>query len=327
MKIAIDAMGGDNCPWAEVAGVVSALKEIKNIPELILVGDEQAIRKEFKNQNYSVDSVKVIHAAERVLMDDSPGKVLKTKPNSSMIKAVTLCARGEADGVISAGNTGAFMASAIFGLGRLKGISRPAIGLLLPTLNPNGTPSLMLDAGANVDCKPKNLVEFAFMGVAYIKAVLGMKNPSVALLSVGEESTKGNETVIEAHSILQKSDLNFIGNIEGNDIIKGTADLIVCDGFIGNIILKFYESFPYLINKMSLLKKDDPNYGEFIKLFNRDNYGCGPLLGIKGVVSIAHGSTNPRGFVSAIVNTEKVIRNRVHENIENYIKESSINVN
>ncbi len=325
MVIALDAMGGDFCPQAEIQGVANAIREIPDMPKIIVVGDQELIKAEMCKYGDIFGKIEIVHASERVLMNESPSKVLKSKPDASMIRAVQLCVQGKADAVISAGNTGAFMAASFFILGRLEGVDRPAIGLLMPTLNPLSTPSLMLDAGANVGCKPRHLEQFAFMGAAYMNALYGMDRPKVALLSVGEESTKGNEVVIETHAALQKSGLNFIGNIEGNDILPGKADVIVCDGFVGNIVLKLYESFPYLIRKKLLGNTETPESREFIRLFDRDLYGCGPLLGVRGVVSIAHGNTNARGFVSAIATTQKAVQNKTYRSIEQYLKNNRIN--
>ncbi len=302
IKIAIDAMGGDFAPVNEVIGGINALKNKPNL-EVIFVGDEAKIKKAISDQGYQGSNYSIVHSTQIVTMKDDPSVALKSKKDSSLFKGVELVKKGEADGFVSAGNTGAVMSTSTILLGRVKGVGRPTIGTFMPTIKEQ--PSLLLDVGASVDQKSRFLYEYAIMGSIYVEHILGKTNPRVGLLSVGEEASKGTEEVKLANKILQESELNFIGNVEGRDILAGTSDIIVCDGFTGNVILKFAESF------LSVLKtkiKDFSERGIFNKLkvalmiptlkavlkdFDYQNYGGVPLLGVDGNIIIGHGKSSP----------------------------------
>ena len=236
IKVAVDAMGGDFAPLNDVSGAIIAAEEKKDSLEIILVGKENLINEELKKHKIGLNNISVVNAADVITMHDSPTDSLKTKSDSSISVGINLVKDKKADAFISAGNTGAVMTASILKLGRIKGVGRPTIGSLFPT---DKGKTMVFDVGASVDCKPNHLLEFAVMGSIYMKNVYGIEKPKIALLSVGEEKSKGDNLTIEAYELLEKSGLNFIGNVEGRDVLRGKADVIVCDGFVGNVILKF----------------------------------------------------------------------------------------
>jgi glycerol-3-phosphate acyltransferase PlsX len=310
VKIAIDAMGGDNAPFSIVAGTVMGYRVLQDKIKLILVGDAKKIRHELKGLRAEVMPIEVIDAPETIDMNESPLEAIKQKKNSSINVGLQLQRDGKADAFISAGNTGAVMASSLLTLGRLKGVSRPAIATLFPT--EEGV-ALVLDVGANSDCKAHHLYQFGIMGGIYSKHILKVKNPKVGLLSIGEEQTKGNELTIASHKLLDSSGLNFCGNVEGRDILRHAADVVVCDGFVGNIILKFAESTGGFFSKL-LKKKIRGNlfasigavlmsaaFRSFRQSLDSAEYGGAPLLGINGVCIICHGNSSPRAIKNAIL--------------------------
>lgn len=305
MRIALDAMGTDTAPAAEVAGAIGALRDpATQDVEIILVGDEDLVRAELARHDDVPAGIRVHHAPDRVTVEDSPASVLRRKPNSSMVVGLKLHKAGEADAFVSAGSTGAVMASSLFTLRPLSGVDRPPVGTLLPTA---GELCLLLDAGANIGCKPGHLVQFAHLGSTYMRDVMGRKNPRVGLLNIGEEPGKGDELTIETYDLLtRETGLNFIGNIEGRDIIRGECDVIVCDGFVGNILLKFYESVAGYI--VQLLKAEigpvgDSNSGleRVFRVLDYAEYGGAPLLGLGGVSIICHGGSPPKAIHNALV--------------------------
>lgn len=307
MKIALDAMGGDRSPSVEVEGAISAAKEY-NV-EIILVGDDKLLKSEIEKHESSDLPLSIHHASQRVEMHESPASVLRRKKDSSIIVATTLVREGKASAVVSAGHTGATMAAALFILGPIKGVERPAIATILPTLQ--GV-AIMLDVGANVDCKPRHLFQFAVMGHAYARKVLQKENPRIGLLSIGEEDTKGNILTKETFRHLKESPLNFIGNVEGRDVYTGNVDVIVCDGFIGNVALKITEGVAETIGKLlareiekSFLGKMGylllkPAFTSFRKKVDYAEYGGAPLLGVNGVCIICHGRSSPTAIKNAI---------------------------
>jgi glycerol-3-phosphate acyltransferase PlsX len=325
LRIAIDAMGGDYAPEREIAGALEALRESNEKFEIVLVGDEQVLRRELVKQKANDLSCPVMHASQVVTMEDSPTAALKQKKDSSLAMGMRLHQEGKADAFVSAGNTGAVLSAATLILGRIKGVSRPTIGTFIPA--EHGM-CLLLDAGANVDCRAQHLYEFAVMGSIYIQLLRKKERPTVALLNVGEEKSKGTVAVIEAHKLLAASKLNFIGNVEGCDILKAKADVVVCDGFVGNSILKFGESVPGFlksklkqfaeegfINKIAVglalwplkasLSEMDPN-----------KEGGVPILGVKGVTIIGHGSSTARGIKNMILRAAEVAQIQVNREIE-----------
>ncbi|MDI6703150.1 MAG: phosphate acyltransferase PlsX [bacterium] len=326
MRIAVDAMGGDNAPRAIIEGVIAYLKEEKKDREIILVGDEEVVKRELSL--YSVDGLPIsIEPSKEVIeMEESPAKAIRTKKRSSIVIATNLVRDKKADALVSAGNTGAVMGACFMSLGRLKGILRPAIATLLPTLR---TPSVLLDVGANVDCKPQHLFQFAVMGSVYARYVLKKEKPKVGLLSIGEERTKGNGLVFSAHKLIEDSRLlNFIGNVEGRDIVNGKVDVIVCDGFVGNIVLKFGESFAEMImhelkeefSRNLLLKIGSflvrSGFRRFRKRVDYSEYGGAPLLGIDGVCIICHGSSGALAIKNGVNVASEFVSNKVNVAIE-----------
>ena len=323
MKIAVDAMGGDHAPEAIVEGAVLAAREF-NVP-LILVGISHRVYQELeKYEGWKQLEIEVVHADEVVDMHDSPGKVIRGKRKSSMKVGLDLVKNGEASAFVSAGNTGAVLAYSTIILRPLKGVDRPAIAIQLPTIKGS---SILLDAGANVDCKTIQLFQFGIMGHVYAKYILGKDNPRVGLLSIGEEDMKGNETTKEAFKMLKKSHINFIGNVEGKEVYRGNADVIVCDGFTGNVALKISESLAEMIGtslknmftagmttKLSymLLK---PHLMELKKTVDYSEKGGAPLLGINGVCIIAHGSSSSKAIKNAIFRAHEFIEKRINMHI------------
>lgn len=326
MKIALDAMGGDNSPRVEIEGAVIAASQLGI--EIILVGDENKIRDELKKHGNSHNlPLTIVKATEVITMDELPAMAVRKKRDSSIVVAVRLVKEGKADAVVSAGSTGAVMTACLFELGRLKGISRPALATLMPTLTGD---SVLLDIGANVDCRASNLLEFAVMGNVYARYILKKENPRVGLLSVGEEDSKGNELIKEAYLLFEKGPFNFIGNVEGREIVNGKADVVVCDGFIGNVVLKFGESVAEMI--LTLLKQEftrgilskigvmflRPALKNFRKRVDYSEYGGAPLLGIDGDCIICHGSSNSK----AIMNALRVARDFSLQKVNDHIKEN-----
>jgi glycerol-3-phosphate acyltransferase PlsX len=326
IRIAVDAMGGDFAPQNVVAGAVEALGTLPSDVQVVLVGLENRIRDEFRRLETDGSlPCEIVHASEVVGMDDVPTVALKQKKNSSITVGLTLQKQGKVHAFVSAGNTGAVMSASTIILGRLKGVGRPTIGAFLPS--EQGV-CLLLDAGTNVDCRPQHLVEFAIMGSIYTSYMLQRSNPTVGLLSIGEESTKGDERTLETHQLLRKSKLNFIGNVEGRDILKGKAQVVVCDGFVGNVVLKFAESV------IGLLKSRFRDYAsrhfmrklwiglmygtlkKVLKDFDYQEYGGVPLLGVKGICIIGHGGSTPKAIKNMILRAEEMVRKDVNRHIE-----------
>ncbi len=331
MKIAVDAMGGDYAPEAIVEGAVQAAKVAKGRYQVVLVGDRDKIKKELERLSESNLDIEIVHASEIIGMEESPTEAIKKKKDSSMAVAARLHKEGKVQAVVSAGNTGAFMASSLLSLGRLKGVNRPGLGSFIP--NEKGM-SVVIDVGANAECKPINLLQFGIMGAQYVRHIFDKENPRVGLLSNGEEESKGNALTKEAHQLLKKSDLNFIGNVEGRDILKGTAEVVVCDGFVGNIVLKFAESIVGMLKntiKKSVGKNILSNIGAFLmrpafrqlaKIMDYQEYGGVPLLGVNGVCIVCHGSSSPKAIRNAVREAEKMVRLNVNQLIEAEIAKS-----
>ncbi len=327
VRIAIDAMGGDFAPINEIQGAVLALNE--KIPdvnlEIILVGNEGKIRSGIQQADADVNLFEIVNASQVVTMNDEPTAALKKKKDSSMYKAIELHANGYADAVISAGNTGAMLSTSTVLLGRIKGVSRPTIGSFFPTQK--AYPALVLDVGANIDSKPRFLYEFAVMGSIYIRQVLGVENPKIALINIGEEKSKGTEVVKETYKMLKDSELNFVGNLEGRDMLQGAADVFVCDGFTGNILLKFAESFPgflkyavkdyaskSFLNKLMVLMVA-PFLKKILSGFDYEEFGGVPLLGVNGNSIIGHGKSSPKAIKSMINRAADLVNNDLNGKI------------
>ena len=323
--VAIDAMGGDNAPFEIVKGVVEAVKLYP--VKVLLVGKEDIVNKELSSYSYEKESIDVINADEVIGTDEAPTEAIRKKKNSSMMVGLTLVKEKKASAFISAGSTGAIFVGGTVTVGRIKGIDRPALATCLPTLKGF---SLLLDSGANVDCKPQYLEQFAKMGSVYAETVLGMKNPTVGLANIGVEKEKGNMLVKEVYEMLEKSDLNFIGNAEIVDIPSGVADIIVCDGFVGNTILKLSEGLskslltiikgeitkgPY---KLAALKKP---FSNIKKSFDSDQVGGAPYIGLKSLVMKMHGSCKSPAVVNCVKSAINFIENDTVAKIEKLIQE------
>lgn len=332
MKIVVDGMGGDNAPFSTVQGIVNAINEYKI--DIIVTGDKDILENEFNKYDFDKSKLEVVSTTQIIENEDKPVKAIRSKKDSSMVVALNMVKDGKADAVLSAGNSGALLAGGLFIVGRIEGIDRPALCPAIPNIK--GSMTLIVDAGANTECKPRNLVEFGVMGSIYSNKVLDMKNPKVALANVGIEEGKGNDLVKKSYDELKKVDLNFIGNVEARDVINGYTDVIVCDGFTGNILLKSVEGVA--ISVLGLLKetflssiktkigamllKDDLK-----KMKNKldyTEYGGAPLLGVNGGVIKAHGSSDGNAIKNAINQAIKFVDGNVVEDIKEKIKEINV---
>ncbi len=328
MKIAVDAMGGDHAPGVVVEGAVLAAREYG--VEIILTGISDQVEAELSRFDDRMElPIEVVHAEDVVEMHESPAKVLRSKKKSSIKVGLELVKSGDADAFVSAGNTGAVLAFSTFTLRLLKGVDRPAIAIQLPTLK---GPAILLDAGANVDCKTIHLFQFGIMGHSFAKYILGKEAPGVGLLSIGEEDSKGNEVTREAFRMLKSGHINFIGNLEGKEVYRGNADVIVCDGFTGNVALKISESLAEMIGtnlkqlfhaswitKLGyfLLKS---HFIEFKKSVDYSETGGAPLLGVNGVCIIAHGSSSPKAIKNAVNRARELVEKKMNEHIRDDIE-------
>ena len=325
MRVAIDAMGGDYAPEAIIHGGVEAVRAGKGDYEVVLVGDEEVIHP-YLSRHFGIKDlpISVHHASQRIEMGESPVAAMKKKPDASIIVAMKIHKKGEADAVVSAGHTGAVMASAFFSLGRIRGVKRPAIGSLIPT--GHGV-TFLVDVGANLECKAHHLLQFGIMGEIYMKNVYYIRNPKVGLLNIGEEKSKGSDVSREVYTLLSESSLNFVGNIEGRDIMSGAVDVVICDGFVGNVLLKFAESFNGAYSKTlkrKVGKKIFSNLGTFLlkptfdrlrRIYDYEEYGGAPLLGINGTCIICHGSSTPKAIKNAVHEAIMMIKKGVNEKI------------
>ena len=320
IRIALDAMGGDHAPEEVVKGAIAAA-DASNL-EVVLVGQESVVQEELNKLNPAGCGVSVVCASEVIGMDERPVPAVKEKRDSSIVVGIYLLKRGEVAAFVSAGNTGAVMTAATLILGRTKGIHRPALGAVFPF--PKG-PLLCLDLGANSDCKPMSLAQFAKMGTIYMQMIFGMENPRIGLLSSGEEDTKGSQMVQKAHKMLRKSKLNFIGNVEGRDIASGRADVIVTDGFTGNVLLKLGEGLgemllgalreavaenPRLRKAADLL---EPTFHSVISTLDYREYGGALLFGVNGNVIVAHGRSDADAIKNAIITAKREVSQKVSE--------------
>lgn len=326
MKIAIDGMGGDNAPKAVVEGVIKALEEYKGI-EYYITGPKEQIEEELKNYNYDKTLVNIIDAREIISPNEHPVMALKKKKDSSIYKALKLVKDKECDAVISGGSTGAFLAGCTLVVGRIKGIERPALAPIMP--GKNGS-FMIVDAGANVDSKPNYLVQFAKMGKVYYQGVIGNENPSVGLVNIGAEEEKGNELTKATYKLLKEEDnLNFVGNVEPRDTSKGDVNVLVCDGFVGNTLLKMYEGVASTL--LSMIKEEilsgsiisklgagllSPVFKSLKVKFDYKEYGGAPFLGVDGICIKAHGSSDGKAFKNAIRQTKTFYDNGVLEKIK-----------
>ena len=328
ITLAVDAMGGDHGPKITVPASINALTKYDQL-HIILVGDKELIEKELQKNKYTNTRLSIQHTSEVVEMDESPQSALKNKKDSSMRVAINLIKEGKAQACVSAGNTGALMATARYVLKMLPGIDRPAIASSLPSQK--GT-TYMLDLGANTDCTAEHLLQFAVMGAMLVSSVTGNPNPSVGLLNIGSEDIKGNEIVKEASELLRRSHLNFYGNVEGNDIFKGTTDVVVCDGFVGNVALKTAEGIAQLMGRF-LTQEFKRNWitkvmafvsllvlNRFKKRLDPRRYNGASFLGLRGIVVKSHGSADSYSFFFAIQTAIEESKNNVLEKIQKQLE-------
>jgi glycerol-3-phosphate acyltransferase PlsX len=324
-RIALDAMGGDFAPTAPIAGALLALAELDPAHTIQLVGPTEIVARELDSllagEHAALaaqrERISIVEAPDVIGMSDKPLAALRAKPHNSMTVGLSLQVRGESDAFVSAGNTGAQMAASTLVLKLHPGLDRPAIATLFPTAQ---LPVVVLDSGANVDCSPQELVQFASLGGVYAECILGRENPSIGLLSIGEESEKGNAVVKEAHTLLRNAPVNFQGNVEGRDLPagetdRGRLDVVVCDGFVGNVVLKFYEAVvPMLI---SLLKRtggvDAEGIARALGQLDYSEHGGAPLLGVRGVSIISHGKSSPRAIKNAIKVAVRAVETQMND--------------
>jgi phosphate acyltransferase len=322
--IALDAMGSDRAPKPEIEGALQAARHYGL--RVLLVGPEPQLRAELDRRWASRPAMEIVHASEVIGMGDKAAQAVRSKRDSSMHVGLRLVREGRAAGFVTAGNTGAAMATAKMVLGALPGVDRPALAAVIPTVE--GTAAVLVDVGANVDCKPQNLEQFAVMGEIYCRKILGTKRPRVGLLSIGEEETKGNELTRESLPLLRQLPLNFVGNVEGRDLYSGRVDVIVCDGFVGNVALKTSEGVAHLVSstlKESLKATITRQVGyilsrsaftDFKKRLDHTEYGGAPLLGVKGICIVTHGSSNANAIKNAIRVAAEFADRQINQKIE-----------
>ena len=299
MKIGLDIMGGDHAPSAAVLGAIAAEKTLSPGQKLVLIGDKGQATSLLAEHNISEDKFEFVHTTEVIGMGEHPTKAILQKPNSSIAIGFQLLKQGKIDSFASAGNSGAMLVGAVFSVKPIAGISRPCLCTIVPKLK--GGTGLLLDVGANADCKPDNLLEFGVLGSLYAEHIMQIENPKVALMNIGEEDEKGNMIALSSHRLMKETQLfNFVGNVEGRDLFNEKADVIVCDGFTGNIMLKLAESFYVLTIKKGL--KD-----EFFDRFNYENYGGSPVLGVNAPVLIGHGISSPEAIKNMIFQSRDMI--------------------
>ena len=322
MRIAVDGMGGDNAPQAIVAGAVAAAREYDF--RIVLVGDQNLLRSELEKYKDLPKSISVHHAGSFIRMDESAAISIRKKKDASIAVCADLAKEGVVDAIVTAGHTGAAVVACTLKLRLLEGIERPGIGILFPTL---GTPTFLIDVGANIETKPVHLLQYAMMGDVYFRYILRKNRPSIGILNIGEEETKGTEYIKEAHQLLNKSRLHFVGNVEGRDIFNGTVDIVVCEGFVGNVVLKVSESIADVIGK--LLKQElkrnyltmmgaffaKPAFDRLRQEVDYSEYGGAPLLGIDGTCIIGHGSSNERAIKNAIRVASEFVKYEINSHI------------
>lgn len=328
-KIIVDAMGGDYAPQNAVVGAIEASIENPGF-DLFLIGKEKEILRVIADKNLSFDNSRIINAEEIIDMGDAPTEAIKKKPNSSIVVGARYVKEKKAHAFVSAGNTGAMMAASTLIMGRIPNVGRPTIGAEIPNIY--GT-CFLFDVGAGKDAKPNHLFEYAVMGTIYARELGGVSNPQVGILSMGEEESKGNEVTVAAYKLLKESKLNFIGNVEGRDILTGKVDVVVCDGFIGNILLKFGESVPKLLKHL-LKKTAEKNFIDKIKIglfkgtlkralkdLDYQEHGGVPLLGVNGISIIGHGSSTPKAIKNMVFRAYDMYKKNLNQKIEESLKE------
>lgn len=329
MRIILDGMGGDNAPSAIVEGAVLASKEINH--EIVIIGQEELINQELKKYKYNNEKITVADAREVITNDEAPVRAVRSKKDSSIVKGINMVKQGEGDIFISAGSTGALLSGGLFILGRIQGIDRPALASIYPIVG--GKPSLLVDAGANAECKPNNLLEFGIMGNIYMEKVIGRPSPRVGLVNIGTEAAKGSTLTKAAYELLEQSNMNFVGNVEAREVPKSACDVIVCDGFTGNVVLKLTEGLAWNILQVIKRKFTDgvkaklgaalliDKLGELKKEFDYSEYGGAPILGIKGPIVKMHGSSNANAVKNTILKGIPFVEENVVETIQNSVLE------
>jgi len=333
VRIAVDAMGGDNAPAEIIKGAVEAVSERDRI-EVILVGLSDKIEAELAKYTFPKDRIKVVHASELIATEEPPVMAIRKKKNSSIVVAMNMVKNGEADAFVSAGSSGAVLVGGQLIVGRIKGVERPPLAPLIPT---SKGVSLLIDCGANVDARPSHLVQFARMGSIYMEYVIGKKNPTVAIVNIGAEEEKGNALVKETFPLLKNCpDINFIGSVEAREIPDGYADVIVCEAFVGNVILKLYEGVGSVMKKMLIqgLKSSlrskigalfvKPAVTKTLKSFDATEYGGAPLLGLKGLVVKTHGSSKAKEVKNSIIQCETFKKQQINEKIKRNLFQEEI---
>ena len=329
MRIILDGMGGDNAPSAIVEGAVLASKEINH--EIVIIGQEELINQELKKYKYNNEKITVADAREVITNDEAPVRAVRSKKDSSIVKGINMIKQVEGDIFISAGSTGALLSGGLFILGRIQGIDRPALASIYPIVG--GEPSLLVDAGANAECKPNNLLEFGIMGNIYMEKVIGRPSPRVGLVNIGTEAAKGSTLTKAAYELLEQSNMNFVGNVEAREVPKSACDVIVCDGFTGNVVLKLTEGLAWNILQVIKRKFTDgvkaklgaalliDKLGELKKEFDYSEYGGAPILGIKGPIVKMHGSSNANAVKNTILKGIPFVEENVVETIQNSVLE------
>jgi glycerol-3-phosphate acyltransferase PlsX len=313
MNIAIDVMGGDYAPEAVIDGIIQAIPSLTNKEAILAIGPKELINQLLAERNYTSEQIRVIHAEEVIEMGEHPTRALSQKPNSSIGIGFALLKEGKADVFASAGNTGAMMVGSLFSVKTIEGIQRPAIAGFVPQTN--GKYAVMLDIGANADCKAEMLEQWALLGSVYYEATTGQSQPRVGLMNIGEEEQKGSILAQATHVLLKENkQLNFIGNIEGKDLFRNKADVIVTDGFTGNIVLKMGESIYNIMKEQGMMN-------EFVENTNYENYGGSPIIGINGNVIIAHGASSPKAIKNMIKLCKTVVESNVCQKIKVAIEE------
>lgn len=327
MKIIVDAMGGDHAPQAPVEASVQAVKQLGI--EIVLVGDEQKVQQELSKYSYPEGKISIVHADEIITNHEEPAKAVRSKKTASVVVAANLLKQGAGEALLSMGNTGALLAVGLLIVGRIKGVLRPAIATLLPTAQ---GPKMLIDAGANTNCKWENLVQFGIMGNIYMKNIMGISKPKVGLMSNGEEEGKGDELTKDAFPHMKEAPFHFIGNIEGRDVMEGNADVITCDGFVGNVILKTVEGMGSVVGSMvkGLFMKNiltklaslfvHSGLSDFKKMMDYREYGGAPLLGTKKPVIKGHGSSDAKAVYSALVQAKKFVEMNLIQEITSNIE-------
>lgn len=323
MKILIDAMGGDNAPQAPVGAAVKAANELD--VHMVLVGDTEVIKKELKNYKYNTEKISIVHASEVISNCEEPTKAVRQKKDASVVVAAQMLKKGEADAMLSMGSTGALLTAGLLIVGRIKGVLRPALATLLPTAT---GPRMLIDAGANTNCRPANLVQFGIMGDVYMHNIYNIESPKVGLVSNGEEEGKGDELTKKTYPYMKEAPFNFVGNIEGRDIMEGNIDVMVCDGFVGNVVLKTIEGMGHVISDMvkGIFKKNlitkigalfvMGGINNFRKAMDYREYGGAPLLGCKKPVIKGHGSSDVKAAFNAIRQAKLFVETGVIKSIE-----------